>query len=76
MATSCYIYMDHLLSLAEWRPALPADLLWLLGPVNTPLNVETWANHLQSHLDRAYVDYIHRKFSMVSGWVLITARCS
>ena len=58
MAAGRYISMGHLLSLAERRPALPADLLWLLGPVNTPLNAEAWANHLQSHPDRAYVDYI------------------
>ena len=58
MPAGRYIYMDYLLSLAERRPALPADLLQLLGPVNTSLNAEARANHLQSHPDRAYADYI------------------
>ena len=59
MAGGRYIYklMDHLLSLAERRPALSADQLRLLGPVNMPLNAEAWASHLHSHPDRAYVDY-------------------
>jgi len=51
-------YMDHLLSLAKRRPALPADLPRLLGPVNTPLNAGLGADHLQSHTDQACGDYI------------------
>ena len=58
MATGHYIYIDHLLCLAGRRPSHPIDLPQRLWPVNTPLNPRAWASHLQSHPDRAYVDYI------------------
>ena len=58
MATGHYIYIDHLLCLAGRRPSHPIDLPQHLWPVNTPLNPRAWASHLQSHPDRAYVDYI------------------
>ena len=58
MASGHYIYTDHLLCLAGRRASHPIDLPQHLWPVNTPLNPRAWASHLQSHPDRAYVDYI------------------